>query len=191
MTGRATRRKRASKAAENGSRAISAVSGALRRLWTGARRSGGVGGLVLLLGVVGAILMVTAEFATYREIEVITASCEELVRSDPEVADDCVATGGEQHGWALIPLAALGLIMAWGAGPGRSRPAAWALAAVGVVVLAIAAFGDVPNTDVTGAVGRNFEQARGEAGATIGLELTGAALLIGAAALRLAFGRRE
>ena len=61
--------------------------------------------------------------------------------------------------------------MAWGAGVGGSRPAAAALVAVGVVVLGIALLVDLPVTDETGAIGRNFEGATAAAGPASALEL--------------------
>ncbi|MEX2195333.1 MAG: hypothetical protein WD844_08605 [Thermoleophilaceae bacterium] len=138
-----------------------------------------------------AVLMVVAELSTYRSIEVVTASCEELSRSaGPEVADDCVTSGGEQHGFALIPIALLTLLMAWGAGPGRSRPAAGALVFAGMVVLAIALIVDLPDVDVTGAVGRNFDQAEGQAGPAVALTIGAGALALLAGAGRLALSRR-
>ena len=177
MTGRATRRESTPEAAVDGSRTSAAANGLLR--------GGRIGLAVLVLAVAAAVLMVAAEVSTYREIKVVTASCEELTRSTPDVAEDCVTKGGEQHNWALVLVAAVTLLMAWGAGPGRSRPAAAALAALGLLVLAIALIGDLPNTDVTGAVGRNFDQARGEAGATVPLEILAGVLALAAGAIRL------
>ena len=137
---------------------------------------------MLLLGVLAAVLMVAAELSTYRSIEVVTASCEELTRG---LEGDCKTTGGEQHNYALVLVALGTLAMAWGAGPGRSRPAAWALVFLGILVLGIALLGDLPDTDVTGAVGRNFDQAKGEAGAAVTLEIVAALLALGAGGLRL------
>lgn len=177
VTERATRRKGTPEAAVDGSRSSAAFRGLLR--------GGRLGLAVLLIGLAAAALMVAAELSTYREIQVVTASCEELTRSTPEVARDCITTGGEQHNYALVLVALVTVLMAWGAGPGRSRPAAGALAFLGLVVLAIALVGDLPNTDVTGAVGRNFDQAKGVAGPAVTLEILASLLALGAGALRL------
>lgn len=187
MTERATERKAAPKAARNASR----VSGLASRVKERLRDGGGAAAAVLVLGALAAVLMVAAELSTFRSIEVVTASCEELSRTTgPEVADDCVTSGGEQHGFALIPIALLTLLMAWGAGPGRSRPAAGALLFVGLVVLAIGLIADLPNVDVTGAVGRNFDQAEGQAGPAVALTIVAGVLALLAGAGRLAVERR-
>lgn len=182
MTGRATERKAAPKAARNGSR----VSVIVRAFSSRLGEAGPLAAILLLAGVLAACLLVAAELTTYRSIEVVTASCEELSRSaGSEVADDCVTTGGEQHGWALLPIAAVVALMAWGAGPGRSRPAGAALVVLGVVVLGIGLVGDLPHVDVTGAVGRNFDQATGHAGPALWLTFAGGALAVAAGGARL------
>lgn len=182
MTGRATERNPAPKAARNGSRVSVAAKAFANRLSS----AGPPATALFLAGVLAAAVLVAAELTTYRSIEVVTASCEELSRSaGSEVADDCVTTGGEQHGWALLPIAAVVALMAWGAGPGRSRPAAAALAFLGIVVLAIAFVGDLPHVDVTGAVGRNFDQATGHAGPALWLTIAGGALAVATGAARL------
>lgn len=186
MTGRATEHEDTPKAGRNGSRVPAAVRGLAGRI-----RGGGGGAVaVLLLGIAAAALMVAAELSTFRSIEVVTASCEELSRSaGADVADDCVTSGGEQHGWALLPIALLTVLMAWGAGLGGSRPAAAALVFVGILVLGIAFIGDLPNTDVTGAVGRNFDQAEGQAGPAVALTIAAGALALLAGVARLAMRR--
>ena len=78
--------------------------------------------MVLALGVAAALLMVLAEVTTLVEIEVVTGvGCADL--ADPEQADSCETTGGEQHSFALVPVALLTGVMAVGAGLGGSRPA--------------------------------------------------------------------
>lgn len=177
MTGRASTRTKAREAAADGSRSSALF------------RGGKVGLIVAVAGLVAAVLMVVAELSTYREIETITATCEDLASA--ELADECRTSGGEQHGYALLLVAVVALVMAWGAGPGRSRPAAAALAFLGLVVLGIALLGDLPDVDAAGAVSRNFTEAEGVAGPTIPLEISGAVLLLGAGALRLVAERRR
>lgn len=138
---------------------------------------------VLGLGLLAGVLLVVAELSTYREIDTITAACEDLASAD--LKEDCVTTGAEQHNWALVPVAAVAWLMAWGAGLGRSRSAAFALCALGALVIFIALALDLPDTDVTGAVGRNFDQAEGQAGPAITFEVLAAAAALGAGGLRL------
>lgn len=139
---------------------------------------------VLALGLAAAVLMVIAEFTTLYTIEVVTASCEDL--ADPRLADACERTGGEQHGYALIPVALLTALMAIGGGLGRSRPAGIALVGAGIVVLAIALVGDLPDTRETGEIGATFTSAEAVKGPALWLEIAGGVLAVAAGALRLA-----
>jgi hypothetical protein len=136
-----------------------------------------------VLGVAAAVFMVLAEVSNLFTIEVDTATCQDL--ADPEQADACERTGGEQHSWAFVPVAVLTALMAVGAGLGGSRPAGLALLAAGVVVLAITLVGDLPDTNETGEIGFNFTSARAVKGSGFWFELVGGALAAGAGALRL------
>ena len=181
MTDRPAAREGAPEAAGKGSRGFPAFLKGLRRAIGAAA---GVDLAVLVLGVAAAILMVVTEFTDIYSVKVLTATCKDL--ADPGLADRCAATGGEQHSYAFVVLGLFALVMAWGAGLGRSRPAALGLAAAGVAVLLIALLGDLPDTDKTGALGINFSQAETSKGTGFWLELVAGALALLAGALRLA-----
>jgi hypothetical protein len=140
---------------------------------------------VLALGVVGAVLLVVTEFTAVATVDVASGSCEVIQDTDPELADRCELSGLERNGGAFLLLAALIPLMAWGAGFGRSRPAALALVAIGALVLAWALLVDLPVTDDTGAIGRNFEGASAAAGRGLTLEIVGGALTVTAGLLAL------
>jgi hypothetical protein len=146
---------------------------------------------VLALGVAAAVLLVIAEFSAVATVDVASGSCEVIQDTDPELADRCELSGLERNGGAFLLLAVLILVMAWGAGPGRSMPAALALVAVGVLVLGWALFVDLPVTDDTGALGRNFEGATAAAGPGLTLEIIGGALALGAGLLALFVPQRR
>lgn len=131
-------------------------------------------------GVIAAVLLVATEFSTVASVDVAGGSCEVINDSDPALADRCTLSGFERNGGAFLLLAALTMLMAWGAGMGGSRPAALALLAVGVVVLGWALLVDLPVTDETGAIGISFEGATGEAGPGLTIELVAGALALGA-----------
>jgi hypothetical protein len=157
---------------------------------TGTRRAArpAVDGLALAVtgaGMLAAVLMVVADFVPVVSVDVAGGSCEVINDTSPELADGCEQSGFERHGPALVLLALVVSTMAWGAGLGGSRPAAAALLAVGVVVLAIALLIDLPVTDDTGAIGRRFEGAEAEAELGFTLELVAGALAAVAGAARL------
>jgi hypothetical protein len=141
------------------------------------RVSGPVAWLVFGLGVLAAILLVVAEFSNLRHTSVVTATCQDLAGS---ARRKCSSTAGEHHGYALIPIAALVLVMAWGAAVGRARAAALALLALGAVVVVIALAVDLPDTRKAGVLAEDFSGAKEHAGPAIVLELGGAAAAIGA-----------
>ena len=136
-----------------------------------------------MLALAAALLMVQTEVATIYEIQVDTATCEDL--ADHELADACETSGGEQHSFALVPVAILTLLMAVGAGLGGSRPAGFALVGAGVVVLLIALVGDLPDTTESGEVGTSFTSAKAVKGSGFWFELVGGGLALAAGVLRL------
>ena len=159
----------------------SSRSAAFRRLepvWTA----------VLILGLLGAILMVVSEFATLRSVKVLTASCSDL--ADPSLRGSCVTHGGEEHAYALVLLGIVAGLMAWGAALGRSRPAGIALIAIGAAVVAIALLTDVPDIHKTGVLGERFDSAKATAGPGLYMEIIGGALVL-AAGVMAAMARRR
>jgi hypothetical protein len=143
---------------------------------------------LLAAGAAAGVLLVVAELSTVSYVSVVTASCEDL--ADPRLADRCLQTGHERHGWAFVLIAVLVVLMAWGAAAGRSRPAAVALIAAGAAVLVISIARDLPETSKTGVIGEAYE-AKAHAGKGLWLELAGGALAVAVGAGGLARGRRR
>ena len=145
---------------------------------------------VTVAGLVAGVLMIATEFSTIATVDLPGGSCAtELELADPSQQDRCELSGFERHGGAFILLGLIAAAMALGAGIGGSRPAAAALVVIGLVVLALTLFLDLPETDETGQIGPNFEGAEGSAGAGLYLELAAGLLALGAGSLRLS--RRE
>jgi hypothetical protein len=140
---------------------------------------------------VAAILLVVTEFSTIASVDVASGSCEVIQDTNPDLADRCELSGLERNGGSFLLLAALCAFMAWGAGMGGSRPAAWALVAIGVVVLGWALLADLPKTNETGALGQNFEGAKAAAGPGLTIEIVAGALAVAAGAVRLLARMRE
>jgi hypothetical protein len=105
--------------------------------------------------------------------------------SNPALADDCSQTGLERSSVALLLLGLLTFAMGAGAALGRSRPAAVALIAVGIVVVGIALLADLPASDDTGLIGRDYDQAEASAGIGLWFELAGGILAVLAGLLRV------
>ena len=129
-------------------------------------------------GAIAGLLMILSEFLTVASVDVAGGSCEVINDANPSLADRCSLSGLERHGGALILIGLLALLMAWGAGVGRSRPAGLALLVAGALVLGIALLADLPVTDDTGAIGLNFEGAKAMAGVAFYLELVAGALAV-------------
>jgi hypothetical protein len=114
-----------------------------------------------------------AEFSTvsYRTIGI--GACADRVGPDK-----CRTIGHDAHAYSLMILAAVGLVMAWGAVVGRARAAAFATAAIGIAVLVIALALDLPSLDDK----RGLEKLYNDVGTHVGngfrLELLGGVLLL-------------
>ncbi len=150
---------------------------------------GGLLGLaVILLGLAAGALMAMAEFLPILSIEVGGLPCP----ADFTLVDDCEPTGGDRHSYALVLLGALSVVMAFGAGAGRSAPAAIALAILGLAAIGIAVLSDLNYVNDTGIVLTSTVE-EGVATASIGLwlELTGGVIALAAAAVALARQRLD
>ena len=139
----------------------------------------------------GAVLLVATAFSTIASVDVASGSCEVIQDTNPELADRCELSGFERNGGSFLLLAALAAAMAWGAGIGSSRPAAVALVVIAVAVLAWALLVDLPVTNETGALGRNFEGAMAAAGPGLTIEIVAGVLILAAGAVRLLAPARE
>ena len=149
-----------------------------RRIGTGGR----VGIAVLGLGLVAAGLLVAAELSAVLDIEVGGLPC---VPADPTLAEECSPSGASRHTWALGLLGLLAVVMAWGAGIGRSRPAAVGLLAAGAAVLGIVLIADLPQINDTGQIGIAFEDAAAMPASGFWLSLAGGAVAVAAGVLAL------
>jgi hypothetical protein len=136
--------------------------------------------LVAVAAVLGALLLLVAEFTTLFEI---TSASRRL---------PIQTTGtGSHHSYALIPIALLVAFLAYGVAWTGGRPALWAIGALGVVALLIALVGDLPDAQADGvygstATGLIIASASPDAG--LYMETLGAVLLIVAAGTGLILG---
>jgi hypothetical protein len=88
---------------------------------------------------------------------------------------------GAHHGYALLPIAALSAVLSIAARRHDSRPALVALGALGLIALAIALVGDLPDARATGLVGSSatrYVQASSSPAIGLYLETLGAVLLL-------------
>jgi hypothetical protein len=126
------------------------------------------------LALVGALALIISQFAPLLRV-VTVARHPVLVRT--------VQTG-PHHGWALIPVAALALLVAALARRPDGRTAPAALALLGLVSLGVALLVDLRGVHATGIVGSpatGLQTAQAHAGVGLYLETLGAALLLLAA----------
>jgi hypothetical protein len=131
------------------------------------------------LASVAVALLVIAEFTTVFEV---TVGSLDVVRRS--------VTGGANHGYALLLIAAVGVAMTLLALRGARAPAL-ALAVLGVAALAIALAVDLPDTRGSGDLPESlaYENARARAGTAFGLEVAGGVLLLAAGIVLALAGR--
>jgi hypothetical protein len=131
---------------------------------------------LLVLPLVGAGLLVAAEFSTLYEVVVVTA-----------VPEGGSFSAGGHHGYALGVMAVGIVVMTLGAVLGGSRPAAVAELALAAAALAIALAVDLPDVDETGPLARTYELADAQPRAGLYLEIAGGcAALVGGALILVA-----
>ena len=135
----------------------------------------GAGGLILAGALLGALLLVVAEFTVLYKVHIANSS-----------SPIKTVSGGANHSYAMlvIGLAAAGFgIGAWRSG---SRSALLALGVLGLVALLIALLGDLPDSQATGLAGsatRGYVNASSTPSAGLYLETLGGILLIASSGL--------
>ena len=137
------------------------------------------------LAFLGGAMMLLSEVTTVISVDLRNTSCEVIYDSNPGLADDCSQTGLERSSVALLLLGLVTFAMGSGAAFGRSRPAAVALIVIGAVVLGIALLSDLPASDDTGLIGRDYAEATASAGAGLWFEVIGGLFAVLAGLLRV------
>jgi len=125
---------------------------------------------ILTATLLGALLLVVAEFTTLFTVHVVGESAP--IRS--------VSTGSHDS-YGLIPVAVLAVVLAWAAVSTGNRWALVALAGVGIAALLIALVGDLPDAQATGTIGTlqtGFKNASDKPSAGLYLETLGAIVLM-------------
>jgi hypothetical protein len=134
------------------------------------RLPGRVTALLLVPLLVGAALLIAAEFLPLYEIRVITAV--------PKGGHHSV---GAHHGYALLVVGLALIPMAWGGVRGGSRPAAIAALVLALIALGVALLVDLPDLNETGLIGRTYDEAQARPQVGFFVETLGATLaLLGA-----------
>lgn len=133
--------------------------------------------------------MIVSDFLTLWHVDVVTAKCSDL--ASPDLRGACSTTGGSHHGYAIAILGLIVLLMTWGAAFGGSRPAAVALAVLGLAGLGIVFGVDRPDIHHTGLVGAQFSSAEANPGIGYWLEIAGSALALAGGASGVAGRRRS
>jgi hypothetical protein len=135
---------------------------------------------VLAAALLGALLLVVAEFTTLFTVH--TAGASEPIKS--------VSTGSHDS-YGLIPVALLAVVLAWAATSTGNRWALVALVAVGIAALVIALVGDLPDAQAKGTIGSvqsGFKSATANPSAGLYLETLGAIVLMIAGGCGLLLG---
>jgi hypothetical protein len=130
---------------------------------------------VLVLAVLGALLLVVAEFSPLLEVQTL------------QVVVKTVDTGSH-HAYAQVLIAVVAVVFAWGAAKGGSRPALLGLAGLAAVSLAISLIHDLPDTSKTGNLADRFESAKATPKSGMYLESLGGVFLLLSATTGLFLG---
>jgi len=158
-----------------GSEAFRRLSSPLRRRASSpserrpAGRAAGTGGVVLV-AVIGALLVLVAQFTALYHVHVATSSA----------PIKTVGTGGN-HGWAPVPIALVCLLLAFAVYRYGNRTALLGLVVLGIATLLIALLDDLPDAHSTGLIGSSantYVQGASSPGAGLYMETLGSVLLL-------------
>jgi hypothetical protein len=125
---------------------------------------------VVFAALLGALLVLVAQFTTLYEVHVATAS----------IPVKTVGTGAN-HAWAPVPLALLAALFAFALYRHGNRAAPAAIAVLGIATLLIALLGDRPDTHATGLIASGtsgYVQGVSRPSAGLYMETLGAVLLL-------------
>jgi hypothetical protein len=127
----------------------------------------------------GALLLAASEFTNLYSIHIATSRA--AIQS---------LTGGSHNSYALLPIAVLAVLLAYGAARDGSRVAMLALGALGVLALLIALIGDLPDAQASGLLLRSghFETASSSPSVGLYFETLGAVMLLIAAGVGFLLG---
>jgi uncharacterized membrane protein len=134
------------------------------------RAPGSLRAAILAGSLLGALLLVVAEFTTLFTVHVETSSA----------AIKTVATG-PHHSYALLLIAIVVAVLAIAVWRDSSRPALLAIGLLGVVALLIALLGDLPDAHASGLAGSStthYVDASSTPSAGLYLETLGAVVLV-------------
>jgi hypothetical protein len=132
-------------------------------------RNGLVSAIILGCGVVAAALLVASEFAQLYSVH--TATRRAALQT---------VTGGSHNSYALVPIALLAVVLAYGAVQHRSGPALLALGTLGTISLVIALAGDLPDAQASGLIFQGGHYAEASSSPSLGmyLETLGGVMLL-------------
>lgn len=137
--------------------------------------SGAVGAVILAGSLLGALLLLVAEFTSLYQVHIATSS----------VPIESVS-GGSNHSYAMVPIALLAAALGIAVWRSGSRPALLAVGVLGVVAILIALLGDLSDASATGLAGSatsHYVNASSTPSAGLYMETLGAVLLIGTCGL--------
>jgi hypothetical protein len=130
----------------------------------------GAVGLILAGALLGALLLIVADFTTLYTVHTSTGAT---------VAP--AVSGHSNHSYAMVPIGLLAILLALAVRIGGGRSAILAIGALGVAALVIALAFDLPDAHRHGLVGsavRGYVLAQDQASAGLYLETLGAIVLI-------------
>jgi hypothetical protein len=137
---------------------------------TGASGNRVLADVILAIGVLGALLLIVAEFTSLYTVH--SAASQSTIRT--------VSTGSHND-YSLLPIALLAVVLSLAGWRWRSRAALLAVGALAVIALLIALLADLPDAHASGLVGSAatlYTSASTTPSAGFYLETTGAMLLL-------------
>lgn len=144
--------------------------GAARDKGSATGREGGIRAAILTAALLGALLLIVAEFTTLLE-----------VRTQASGAPVKSVSTGSHNDYAMLPIALVAATLAFAVWRSGSRPALLSIGLLGVIALLIALLGDLPDAHASGLLrtpSGHYVIANSSASAGMYMETLGAVLLL-------------
>lgn len=125
-------------------------------------------GAILIGGLLGALLLLVAEFTTLFTVSTSAGPVSSV-------------STGSHHTYALVPIAALVVVLSFAVYAAVSRPALLAIGLLAVIALLIALLGDLPDAQASGLVGggaQHYVAASASPSAGLYMETLGGVVLL-------------
>ncbi len=143
---------------------------------------------VVVVAIAALVALAASQWVDYRSITVGNFAYSGGVEEVAPAPDVSAAQAGDAHGWVMVPIVVIGLLVVAAAAAGRRR-AGWGLAGLGVAVIAISLLVDMPKGLDEGTAAVTYEGAKANLLEGFWIQIAAGAALIAVGWLLASYAR--